>query len=622
MSRSERPEAAPDELSDELDGLLHSSDLGVLVLDGELCIRRYTAHAAHLFRLLPQHVGHRLGSLAPLIQHQELEADVLRVLQTNQPIQREVATGDGDVYLLRILARPGRDGGVMVLLVDISELRRSEARVRGLSAIVESSGDAIFAIDAAGRIMGWSRGAEVLYGHSADESLGRAASLLLPEHRRGEADQRVHRALQGELVEPYETVHLARDGRPLNVSVCHAPIYDELGAIVGVSAIGRDIGKRKRHEAEVQQALRMRDQFMAMLSHELRNPLAALVNAVTLLQQGGHEERSERALSTIRRQCKHMARLLDDLLDVSRTRQEIELRKTRLDLRATVAAAVEAVQPMAGGRALEQDLPPEPVPVDGDADRLLQILVNLLTNALRHTEPSGRVRVRAAIESERAILHVSDDGCGIPAHMLERVFEPFVRVLDDDQLPRYRVSSGMGLGLALVRSFVRAHGGEVRALSGGPGKGAEFIVTLPLAPIEARPAAAEAGVDPAHELGPIVLVEDQEDSRMLLADILADAGYDVLPAADGRQALELITKHRPPLAIVDIGLPVLSGYEVARSVRARMGRGEIFLVALTGYGQQRDREAVLEAGFDQHLVKPVEAQTLLDVLRRRARLQD
>ncbi|MCA1827371.1 MAG: PAS domain S-box protein, partial [Myxococcales bacterium] len=614
------------ELTDDLDGLLHGIDVGVLFLDEALCIRKYTAQAAHVFRLLPQDVGRRFDSFAPTIQHPGLENDVQQVLKTNQPIQREVTSRDGIIYLLRILPHRSRTAktGVVVLLVDVSELKRSEASVRRLSAIVESSGDAIFSKDAYGKIAGWNRGAESLYGWSADEVMGRDALFMVATERRAEAAAKLRQAEHGEVLQPYETVHLRKDGTPVDVSIGHAPIYDEHDAIAGVSSISRDVTQKKRDEAEVQRALRMRDQFMAMLSHELRNPLAALLNASALLEKSGNgngnAERTHRALQTIGRQCRHMARLLDDLLDVSRMRQdEIELRRTNLDLRTTVEAALERVRPMADVAevAISSELAPDPVEVFGDADRLQQIEVNLLTNAIKYTPAGRRIRLSVAREGAEAVLRVADDGTGIATHMLERIFEPFVRAVDEENGKR---TGGMGLGLALVRSFVRAHGGDVRAYSAGLGQGSEFVVRLPLAKTAARPAQVDAtqvgGVGES-----IVLVEDQEDNRMLLSDILADAGYVVLPAADGRQALDLIEKQRPAVAVVDIGLPEISGYDVAREVRMRLQRSDMFLVALTGYGQQQDREAVLKAGFDQHLVKPVDITTLLDVLRTRKSLR-
>jgi CheY-like chemotaxis protein len=215
---------------------------------------------------------------------------------------------------------------------------------------------------------------------------------------------------------------------------------------------------------------------------------------------------------------------------------------------------------------------------------------------------------------------VRDEGIGIPPSMLERIFEPFVRAVDEDTAVHGRPTSGMGLGLSLVRAFVQAHGGDVRARSDGEGKGAELVVELPLAGSFER-AAATSFVPRTIDGEAVVLVEDQEDSRTLLSDILQDAGYAVTAVADGKHAVELIMTQRPPIALVDIGLPTMSGYDVAREIRKELRSTDIFLVALTGYGQQQDREAVVSAGFDQHLVKPIEIDTLLEVLRLRRPLR-
>jgi two-component system CheB/CheR fusion protein len=614
------------EMTDDLDNLLHSIEVGVLFLDEKLCIRKYTSQVANVFRLLPQDVGRRFDNFAPTIQHEGLEEDVLAVQKSGQPIGREVTSREGVIYLLRIL--PYRSAaskrGVVLTLIDITALKRSEAHVRRLSAIAESSSDAITAEDLGGRVISWNRGAETLYGFAGDDVIGRDGSFLIPAEGRGEWLQLLKRAQNGEVIPPHETTRVRKDGSPVEVQITVSPLYDEHDKIVGASSIARDITQRRRDEAAVRRALKMRDQFMAMLSHELRNPLAALMHASAVLSSGAdgqeRKELSRHALEVVTRQCKHMARLLDDLLDVSRMRQDgIELRKQRVDLRNTIDAAVERVRPLAEahGVELELELPPSEVTVFGDPDRLQQIEVNLLGNAIKYSQSGKKVRLTLAAADGSATLRVTDDGIGIPGEMLDRIFEPFVRAVDEDNQVHAPQMGGMGLGLAVVRSFVRAHGGEVRALSDGPGRGSELIVTLPLA----------AGADRSEVIDAIragserlVLVEDQDDSRVLLQAILEGAGYHVLTAGDGQSAVDLIERHRPRIALVDIGLPVLNGYEVARRVRRAFGPHDLFLVALTGYGQQQDRDAVMSAGFDQHLVKPIEADALVEVLRLRRRL--
>jgi two-component system CheB/CheR fusion protein len=612
------------EITDDLDNLLHSIDVGVLFLDDKLCIRKYTSQVANVFRLLPQDVGRRFDAFAPTIQHPELESDVLSVSKTNLPIVREVTSRDGVIYLLHILPyrSNSQKSGVVLTLIDISALKRSEAHVRRLSSIVESSLDAITSEDLEGRVASWNHGAEQMYGFAVEEVKGRDLSFLMPAEQRAEWAEIMRDVQRGESRAPHETVRVRKDGSNVEVQIAVSPLFDEHNKVVGVSSIARDITQRKRDEAEIRRTIKMRDQFMAMLSHELRNPLAALLHASAVLKDHhGKPESGQQALAVVERQCKHMARLLDDLLDVSRMRQiGIELRRQRVDLRTTIDAAVERVRPMADPRGItiEVQQATEEIAVFGDPDRLQQVEVNLLANAIKYSPENRRVWLSLGTEEGRGVIRVKDEGNGIPCDMLERIFEPFVRAVEDDQQVHPLQMGGMGLGLAVVRSFVKAHGGEVRCISGGVGTGSEFVVTLPLA---AAVEHAYASTKEAFGSGRLVLVEDQDDSRMLLQAILEGAGYEVVSAADGQTAIETIERERPGIALVDIGLPVLNGYEVARRIRRVFGPNDIFLVALTGYGQQQDREAVISAGFDQHIVKPIDAATLIEVLQTRRRLR-
>ncbi len=610
------------ETTDDLDNLLHSIDVGVLFLDERLCIRKYTSQIATIFRLLPQDVGRRFDSFAPTIQHPGLEEDVNEVLARGQPIAREVSSRDGVRHLLRILPyrSTSQQRGVVLTLIDVSALKRSEEHVRRLSNIVEQSTDAISAVDARGRIVSWNRGAEQLYGFSSEDAIGRELAALMPEAQRGEWSMLLRRVQFGDAVEPYEASIQRKDGSHVDVQLTVSALHDDKGLLLGTSVIARDITQRKRDELAVKRALNMREQFMAMLSHELRNPLSAMLHAATLLEARDDVPDSEqRALQAIERQCKHMARLLDDLLDVSRMRQDgIELRREVVDLRQTLDATLERIRAFAheSGVQLEIELPPTPVMVFADPDRLQQVEVNLLSNAIKYTPRGKRVHLSLTREEGRAILRVRDEGIGIPSDMLEKIFEPFVRAVEDTASGSGQ-SGGMGLGLAIVRSFVHAHGGKVVATSAGVGHGSELTVSLPLT--EKRPdAPAESGT--VVESNRLVLIEDQEDNRTLLQAILERAGYEVVTAGDGESGVDAIERYRPSVAVVDIGLPRLDGYGVARKIRQAFGPHDIFLVALTGYGQQQDRESVMHAGFDQHLVKPIDARTLVEILRDRRRL--
>ncbi|HXU69999.1 MAG TPA: chemotaxis protein CheB [Polyangia bacterium] len=609
------------ETTDDLDNLLHSIDVGVMFLDDKLCIRKYTSQIASVFRLLPQDVGRRFDSFAPTIQHGTLDEDVNKVLADGQPIVREVSTREGVDYLLRILPykSTAHKRGVVVTLIDIGQLKRTEASVRRLSSIVEQTTDAITYADSVGRIESWNRGAEQLYGYSAEEVLGRDHAFLIPDEQKTAWAAMIRRVQLGDQVEPFEASIVRKDTSTVDVQLRVTAQHNDRGGFVGTSTIARDMTQRKRDEQDIKRALKMREQFMAMLSHELRNPLSALLHASTLLKSPASAGVEQRALDAIERQCKHMARLLDDLLDVSRMRQDgIELRREVLDLRATLEAAVERTRALAqqAGVELEVEQPDKPVRVFGDPDRLQQIEVNLLANAIKYTPRGKRATVSLSAPDGHAMLRVRDEGIGIPRDMLQKIFDPFVRAVDDDSHDGTLHNGGMGLGLAIVRSFVGAHGGEVKADSAGPGRGSEFVVRLPLTN---RTPDLERGLDGVTLSERLVLVEDQEDNRVLLQAILEEAGYHVVTASDGQSGVDVIERHRPVVALVDIGLPVLDGYEVARRVRKAFGPNDIFLVALTGYGQQQDREAVMRAGFDQHLVKPVDPKALVEILRGRRR---
>jgi signal transduction histidine kinase len=377
-----------------------------------------------------------------------------------------------------------------------------------------------------------------------------------------------------------------------------------------------------RLNAEIREADRRKDEFLAMLGHELRNPLAPMLYALHILGLGADNPTAvNEARSVLERQVRHMARLVDDLLDVSRiSRGKIELRKARVELGAVITRAVEAVRPLLGSRnhRLEVTPPDGPVWLDGDATRLEQVVVNLLTNAAKYTPPGGEVRLSAGREDGEVVLRVTDNGSGIPADMLEKIFELFTQV---DRTLSSESQWGMGIGLALVRRLVELHGGTVRAFSEGAGRGSEFVVRLPAAAADPRPPAANGVGQPAA--GPegqlagglrVLVVDDNEDAAESLAAMLRRQGFDAHQAHDGPAALEAAAAQKPDVVLLDLGLPGMDGYQVAARLRDRPELKGTRLVAVTGYGQEQDRSRSLAEGFDDHLVKPVEPQTLLRVL--------
>ncbi len=371
-----------------------------------------------------------------------------------------------------------------------------------------------------------------------------------------------------------------------------------------------------RDVTEVVQAVRARDEFLAMLAHELRNPLAPIVTALELMKlDRGDDQTRQRAEAVVERQVGRLRRLVDDLIDVSRiTRGKIELRKELLDLGAAVDAALESVQPLVTdrGHRLDVERPDEPVMVEADPIRLEQILTNLLTNAARYTEAGGRVRVKLDAEGGDATVRVIDNGCGISPEQLPRIFELFVQ----GQSGLDRSGAGLGIGLTLVKRLTEAHGGTIEAHSEGLTRGSEFVLRLPyagtaklrahVAPVE-RPTRALR----TTELR-ILVVDDNADAADLLGEMLALEGDQVRVIHDGQVALETAREFRPDVVLLDIGLPVLDGYSVARQLRADPLLRGVLLVAVTGYGQSRDVRLSQDAGFDAHMVKPL----LLSEIRR------
>jgi PAS domain S-box-containing protein len=369
--------------------------------------------------------------------------------------------------------------------------------------------------------------------------------------------------------------------------------------------------------AQLREADRLKDEFLAMLAHELRNPLAPVRNALHLLKlPGANDEVRQQARNMAERQVEHMARLLDDLLDVSRiSRGRIKLRSEPVDVTSLITRTVEAIRPLIEERRheLTVSLPPEPLRVLGDATRLEQVLTNLLNNAAKYTDPGGRIWLSAEREADEVVLRVRDTGIGIAADMLTKVFDLFVQA--ERRLDRSQ--GGVGIGLTLVYKLVKLHGGRITASSAGPGRGSEFTVRLPmLSAVRAGEQARYSAGDGVAELPRrrVLVVDDNQDAADSLALLLRLAGQDARTAYDGPSALVRATEFRPEVVFLDIGMPGMDGYEVARQLRAAPSLRGIKLVALTGWGQEEDRRRSAEAGFDRHMVKPVEPEALRKVL--------
>jgi signal transduction histidine kinase len=385
--------------------------------------------------------------------------------------------------------------------------------------------------------------------------------------------------------------------------------------------LARNVAERIRAEEQLREADRRKDEFLAMLAHELRNPMAPILNALRLLREQDAGATVEDARNVAERQVRHLARLVDDLLDVSRISSgKIQLRTSRLELGRSVARAVESVRStiVHRGQELSVSLPDEPILLEADEARLEQVLSNLLNNAAKYTEPAGRIAIEAGRDREWAVVRVRDNGIGIAPELLPHVFDLFRQA--DRSLDRSQ--GGLGIGLTLVRRLVELHGGNVSASSDGVGRGSEFVIRLPVCvpvPTGERPSASppisEAGTPPAEERSKRVLVvEDNRDGARLMARLLEGRGHQTQVANDGPAALDLARTERPDVILLDIGLPGMDGYQVAEQVRGIDGMERTLILALTGYGQEADRQRSHDAGIDLHMVKPVDPDLLFQLV--------
>ncbi len=382
------------------------------------------------------------------------------------------------------------------------------------------------------------------------------------------------------------------------------------------------VSERKRAEEALRLADQRKDAFLATLAHELRNPLAPIRYATRLLEPGVPPQMADDARKMIDRQLAQMARLLDDLLDVSRvTRGVLEIRREQLDLRDIIESAIASARPLAAAanQELAVSMAAEPLCMSGDAVRLAQILGNLLHNAIKYTPAGGHIRVAASADSEGVIVSVKDDGVGIASEALQTIFELFVQL----DAPGTRSAGGLGIGLSLAQDLVRLHGGRIEVRSDGPGRGSEFVVRLPRATEPAALTGPVAAPEKIRALGAcgvrVLVVDDNVDAATSLSYVLALAGYHTAVAHDGKQALEVAETLRPAIVLLDIGLPQMSGHDVARRLRAAPWGRELRLIAVTGWGHESDRAKSLEAGFDAHLTKPIDPQMLLQHIAQAAR---
>jgi hypothetical protein len=493
-------------------------------------------------------------------------------------------------------------------------LRESEERFRLLVEGVQEY--AIFMLDPEGKVTSWNRGAEMIKGYAASEIIGSHFSRFYPQEAilQGKPAWELETATRYGSVEE-EGWRVRKDGSRFWANVVITALRDKEGDLRGFAKVTRDMTERRRVE-ELEQADRQKDEFLALLAHELRNPLAPIRTALEVLRRRDVPAPAlDQAGLLAERQLRNMARLLDDLLDVSRIREgRIELRKEPLNVSTLLRAAADAARPLMDERRHDfvVDDPANDIWVEGDGVRLEQVLGNLLNNAAKYTEPGGEIRLSANSNDGNVLIRVQDTGIGIEPLMVSRVFDLFVQAERRTELS----AGGVGVGLSLARKLVELHGGRVEAFSAGAGRGAEFIVRLPTTappPAAEEKLVASAVAATAHGLR-VLLVDDNVDSADGLGLLLELQGHEIRVAYDGPTALETARQFRPHVALLDIGMPSMDGYELGRRLHATPETKDVLLVAMTGWGQDEDHRKSREAGFAHHLVKPFEPAVLEKLL--------
>jgi PAS domain S-box-containing protein len=493
----------------------------------------------------------------------------------------------------------------------------SEAR---LAVTLRSIGEGVVATDARGVVTLFNRTAETLTGSRAEEAIGRAVTdvvHVLDDGTGQPAPLPVGRVLDEAVpVGPGHHVLVARDGSQRPVTSTLAPIREASGPTVGLVLVFGDRTEERRAEEALREADRRKNQFISLLSHELRNPLAAIRSSLYLLEHApGDSEGASRAREVVHRQTEHLTRLVEDLLDVTRIAQgKIELRRGPVDVGLLARSACDDYALAFKERGIELRCEPlcSDAWIDADERRIAQVLGNLLHNAAKFTRDGGHVVVAAGGSGEQAEIRVRDDGVGISPELLPRLFEPFVQA---DGVARTK--GGLGLGLALTRRLVELHGGSVRAHSEGPDRGAEFVLTFPLAPAPERPAPPAAAPAPRGAPSTVLIIEDDRDTARSIAEVLKLEGHRVHVVSTGRAGIAKAREVRPEVVLCDIGLPDVDGYEVARALRADGALASTHLVALSGHALPEDRQRAAEAGFDEHISKPASIDVILASVQAR-----
>lgn len=544
---------------------------------------------------------------------------------------RRHSGGDERVVSYSAVPAPdGDDGGRRVVFVihDLTERTRGEEDLRRAYALIEGitqgSQDLIAAADGDFRYIffndAYRREFEALWGQDLEVGTSMLEAMAPWPEQGQRAKALWARALAGESFSITTEFGPSEENEQV-YDLRFNPVFDGQGRTIGAAHILRNVTEQVRvaqalreSEEMLRESDRRKDELLAMLGHELRNPLAAVRSATELLKLAKTDAALlQRACDVLERQSGHMARLLDGLLEISRfARGKIELQRQLLDLREILEQVLEDCATELTARKLDLccELPVEPLWVVGDRDRLAQVFANLVGNSLKFTQPTGRIDVAAHLGGNKAVVSICDNGVGIRPEMLSRIFEPFHQENQDIA----RASGGLGLGLALAKALVDLHEGTIEARSDGPGTGAAFEVCLPITSPSRVPRPPDAPTDGSSVR--VLVVEDNADAALMLREILQLRSHEVSIAENGADALAALHARSTDVVLCDIGLPGMSGYDLARAVRGDPALRDVAMVALTGYGQPEDRHRTAEAGFDEHLIKPVSLQALDEVLRR------
>lgn len=606
------------QISSDLQNLIVATDIPTLFLDRALRILRFTPRLGDLFNVRATDRGRPLSDLTHRLKDCDLIATASQVLADLRAVEQEVRDDQGRWYLLQMRpyrASEDRIGGIVITLVDITGQKRAARQIaeakEHAERVVNSIDEPLVILTPDLRVHSANRAFYASFRVTPEDTIGR----LIYELGNRQWDVPLLRTLleevnpQNSIVNDFEVIHrFERIGERV-VLLNARRLNDSDLLLLGF----RDVTALKLVEQSLLDADRRKDEFLATLAHELRNPLAAITGALAVQQKTGIQPTADRTREILERQTAYLVRLVDDLLDISRiTRGKIDLRRELTDLNELVRSATDSLSP-SPPCAIEMILPEEPIVAYVDSVRIGQVVTNLLNNACRYTPNGGTVAIELTRTTGEAIISVRDEGIGISPELLSRVFDMFVQLSSAPDGQR-----SLGIGLTLVRSLVELHGGRVEARSDGQGRGSEFVVYLPLSRDgipERLPREEEAEIRRSDVRSiRALIVDDNRDAADTMVALLEANGHEARVAYSGVAALKVLATYVPDLALIDLGMPTMDGYELARRVRRTPRLAHIRRVALTGWGQPEARERSRAAGFDKHVVKPLKASDLDELI--------